>query len=436
MDFIKRRILIYATLFLLTVNLIFILPRFVPSSNVIFSTLPAGLPAGLPAIFFQMQSGLCLDQPIYVQYGCFLKNTFATWPPFFGPSYQYFPVPASNVVLDAFPWTILLVIPSLLVSIGIAYAVGWVSVKKGSKLSLMKYLGSTSPVVPPFWIGMVMIWAFAVSLHLFPAYGNYDTPTTGFNMNYFVASALLHYILPFATLVIAVFGQVFRPFKTAFERVSETEYASRVRGLRSNVVMSRYILRNALLGLLSSSAMIIGALISSDILVETVFNYRGIGGILYGAFINRDYPVMEASFFFLMILVIAISLCLDLVRLKLDPRLRHGVEEDENERDPHIMPVEMAAPTLQGSVSVSQVSIEGAFRILETSLGESFADLLPGYTWKEVLARLKATGIDADWAAIEIMLKKYEEFRYGGMGLQDVDVQLVVQLANSLPRNK
>ncbi|MGI0091047.1 MAG: ABC transporter permease subunit [Nitrososphaerales archaeon] len=174
---------------------------------------------------------------------------------------------------------------------------------------------------------MLMLWLFGYSLHWFSYFSmEVGPPPSTFQI------IIMRYVTPIAIIAMATFGQAYLSFKQGFDQISNSDYVrtSRVRGLGGGIIMSQYVLRNTVLRMLSSSAMIISALISADILVEATFGYQGLGGIIVDGVLARDPTLLEASLFYFVILAVALSLCCDLIRLKLDPRLRHGedVESD------------------------------------------------------------------------------------------------------------
>ncbi|MGI0090593.1 MAG: ABC transporter permease subunit, partial [Nitrososphaerales archaeon] len=273
--------------------------------------------------------GLCFNGPIYDQYGCYLKNVFATWPPYFGPSYGYFPISASSIAIEALPWTLLLIIPALLATIGITTALAKINaLKNGSKSeSLLNLIGRPLFVIPAFWIAMLIFWAYFMK----PEISN--PPFTVDSSSSLYGRVIIRYLLAFSSLMLATYGQVYVTFKRGFDQVTKSEYvrASKMRGLGNNVIMPQYVLSNSLLRLLSSSIPLVGAVISADILVEATFGYGGLGMVVAGGVLARDYPLLMASLFYIVILAIGISLCCDLIRMKLDPRLRHGEEMEPEE---------------------------------------------------------------------------------------------------------
>jgi peptide/nickel transport system permease protein len=321
MDFLRRRILISIIVFFVAINLDFILPRLVPGNAAQIFASGTKLPQEAVQL---LSARFGLNQPVYVQYLLFLKGIFLTWPPDFGVSYQFYPQTVSCLILIRLPWTVLLIVSSLFLSFQIGYLLAALSsLRRGSKLEFGSlYTSILLWATPAFWIGMILIWTFGVYLGWLPIFGNVD-----FGLGWgpqFVYSVFIHAILPIATLTLVVFGQNYFILRGAAQETLKSDYVftAKARGLRKRVVAFGYVLRNSLIPSMSLLGYSIANLISAVILVEFVYGYTGLGDLIVDAIINRDYPVIEGSFFYITIIVIIGGLIGDFLILKLDPRLR------------------------------------------------------------------------------------------------------------------
>src|SRR5579863_5379208 len=118
MDFIKRRILVYLVVILVVANLDFFLPRLAPGDPAhlyVSSALNSNFQTQL------VEKRLGLNQPLLTQYYVYLKDVFATWPPYFGVSFQYYPTTVSDLFLSRIGWTLLLILSSIVLSVILAY---------------------------------------------------------------------------------------------------------------------------------------------------------------------------------------------------------------------------------------------------------------------------------------------------------------------------
>jgi len=304
-----------------TLNLDFILPRLVPGSAAeIFASR-----SYLPAVEIQIISArLGLGQPLLTQYILYLKGIFLSWPPYFGVSYQYYPEPVTTLVAARIPWTMMLILSSLVLSSAISFVlVGLSSMRRQSKFEFSSmYASITFWSIPVFWVGMVLIWIFAVILGWFPVFGN-TSFQAGTGINY-IGNVLWHAILPIATLTLATFGQSYIVLRGATQEVLKADYviAAKCRGLKQSVVAFGYILRNSLLPVVSLLGYSLAGLISFAIVIEAVFGYQGVGDLFVDGLYNRDYPILEGAFFYTTILVIIGGLAADYLLTRLDPRVR------------------------------------------------------------------------------------------------------------------
>lgn len=321
MDFLRRRILISIAVFIVVLNLDFILPRLVPGNAAEILSSGSKIP-GSELILLAQRFGL--NQPVWIQYELYLKGIFATWPPFFGFSYVYYPESVLSLFLSRLGWTLMLVISSLVLSIILAYVVAAVSaMRRGSKFEIgALYSAILLNSTPIFWIGMGLLWIFSVMLGWFPLFGNVDfNPGTGLS---YVSSVVWHAILPVIALSTSIFGESYLLLRGSTQQVLKDDYvlAAKSRGLKNRVISSTYILRNSLLPLVSILSFSLASLISRVVLVEAVFGYPGIGDLIVDSVGSRDYPVLEGSLLLLTVLVLIGGLIGDVALVRLDPRLR------------------------------------------------------------------------------------------------------------------
>lgn len=321
MNFLRRRILLSIVAFFVAVNVIFILPRLAPGSAAEIFASGTRLPAEAQKL---IAARLGLNAPILTQYYLYLKGIFATWPPYFGVSYEFYPVPVSSLILARLPWTLLLVTTSLILSVFISYFLAaYSSVRRGSKIEFATmYTSIVFWSIPGFWIGMVLLWIFGVTLLWLPTSG-----TTGFGASSglgYVVDVVTHAILPVATLTAVIFGQNYMLLRGAAQETLKSDYvmAAKARGLSDREVAFRYVMRNSLLPVMSLLGYAIASIISASIIVEYVYSYGGLGDLIVDAIFNRDYPVLEGSVFVVTIIVIVLALIGDFILVKLDPRLR------------------------------------------------------------------------------------------------------------------
>ncbi|MDA4130500.1 MAG: ABC transporter permease [Thaumarchaeota archaeon] len=321
MNFLRKRILTYLIVLAVVVNLDFILPRIAPGNAAQILVSDYSNP-GLQSKLLEQRFGL--DQPVIVQYYLYLKNIFATWPPNFGISFQFFPAQVNGLIAQRIGWTILLILASLAFSIFIAYVLAGISsLRRGGKAELSSTYGSILlNATPVYWTGLILIWLFAVDLHWFPIFGAFDLGTKS-TLSY-VASVLWHGVLPVIALSTSVVGEIYLILRGTTQEVMKSDYviAASLRGLRPRILAQKYILRNSLLPVVALLSFSLAGLISRAVLVEAVFGYAGLGDLLVDGIFNRDYPVLQGTLFVLTVIIIIGGIVGDLVLVRLDPRLR------------------------------------------------------------------------------------------------------------------
>jgi len=320
MDFFKRRLLISILVFFVALNLDFFLPRLVPGNAAQIFASGTKLPAK-EVLLLDQRFGL--NQPLYIQYFLFFKGIFS-WPPYFGVSFNYYPTTVTDLILTRLPWTILLVVTSFFLSFEISYILAAISsLRRGGKFEFASLYGSILFwSTPAFWIGMILIWVFAVTLGWLPVFGN-SAFNPGSGLSY-VGSVAVHAILPILTLTAVVFGQNYFVLRGAAQEALKSDYVltAKSRGLKDRQIAFGYVLRNSLLPVVSLLGYSLASLISAVVLVESVFGYSGVGDLIVDGIINRDYPVLEGTFFYMTLIVIIGGLIGDFILLRLDPRLR------------------------------------------------------------------------------------------------------------------
>jgi peptide/nickel transport system permease protein len=321
LQYLKLKIISSLVVFFLTINLDFILPRLVPGSAAEIFASGTKLPSAAVQL---ISARLGLNQPLYIQYYMYLKDVFTSWPPYFGISYQYYPEPASVLILSRLPWTLFIICTSLVISFGISFImVGLTTLRRGGKLEFASiYFSVFLWSMPPFFTGMVLLFVFSVYLKWTPIFGN-----TGLNAGVglgYIFSVLRHAILPIITLTMLISGYLYILLRGATQEVLKNDFvlAAKARGFSVKRIAFGYVIRNSLLPIVSLTGYLMAILTSADVLVESVFGYPGVGDLIVDAIYNRDYPVLEGSFFYITVIVIVLSLLSDYISVKLDPRVK------------------------------------------------------------------------------------------------------------------
>ena len=307
------------------VTLNFLLPRLIPGSpaDAAIAKLAHNgpvSPAMKSAILAQLGSP---TGSLWSQYVDYLNNIVHFQ---FGISYTYFPESVSTVVLAALPWTLVLVGITTIVSFILGTLLGALAAwKRGTVLdSVPTVAGTFLSAFPYFWIALLLLYFLGYLLNLFPTSGAYDLTATPEFTPDFLAGAAFHSVLPAVTIVLTSLGGWILGMRSTMINTLGEDYVTfaEANGLKPSTVALRYAARNALLPNLTSFGLALGGVVGGSLLVERVFNYPGLGFLLYNAVVNQDYPLMQALFLMITLSVLVANFIVDVLYGVLDPRTR------------------------------------------------------------------------------------------------------------------
>ena len=263
---------------------------------------------------------------IFEQFARYLGSIFTLD---FGLSVSRYPVPVIDLIAAAIPWTLFLVGVSTIIAWLIGTALGvLVGYRPGSRLDvwltpLSQFFSST----PSFWVALVLLWVFSLTLGWFPSSGGYD-PSTPFQINnfWFLLSVLEHSALPILTGVLVGFSGWMFSMRNMMVTTASEDFVTlaRAKGLIRSRVTFRNAARNSLLPNVTGLATAIGGVIGGVVLTEIVFTYPGMGFLLYDAIVAKDFPLMQAIFLMIVFAVLVANFIADSLYVLLDPRTREA----------------------------------------------------------------------------------------------------------------
>ncbi len=231
-------------------------------------------------------------------------------------------------ILEALPWTLLLVGTGTLLATLIGSWMGVIAAtRRGTKtddgllgFSLFTY------AAPEYWIGIILILVFAVWLPWFPA-GQQVTPGVEFTSWFAEAWDVVdHLVLPATAMTLMLLGQYFLIMRSSMVDVMTEDFITvkRAIGLPRERVINRHAVPNALLPLVTISAIQFGAVAGGAITIETIFSWPGLGELSYNAIADKDFPVLQGTFLVFSFGVILANLLADCLYFILDPRVKSG----------------------------------------------------------------------------------------------------------------
>jgi ABC-type dipeptide/oligopeptide/nickel transport system permease component len=250
---------------------------------------------------------LGLDKPWPVQYWIFISNAVQGD---FGISLRA-RKPVRELLFEHLPNSLKLASFSLVVSLVVAFPLGIVSaVHKGTKVdTIADIIAVLGQSLPAFWVGILLIEVVAGRCQLLPAGG------TG---------GVTHYILPGFSLGWFVVAGIMRLLRSSMLDVLDSEFVkmARVKGVPERWVVWKHALRNALIPVVTFGAIYFAIIVTTAIVVETVFAWPGMGRLTYEAITSRDFPVIQAVVLTTAVIVIFVNLGVDILYAYLDPRIR------------------------------------------------------------------------------------------------------------------
>lgn len=274
-----------------------------------------------PAVKQQLRHQLGLDRPAPIRYLFWLKNAIRGDFGYSLGSRQ----PITSIIGQRMPATLMLVGFALIMSIILGIAIGVLSaVKQYSWLDYVVTLFSFSWLsIPSFFLGLVVIYIFAVRLDWFPAFGISTRGVTGPGV---IWDRLHHLILPGMTLGLELTAALTRYVRSGLLEVLSSDYlrTARAKGLREWRVIGQHGLRNALIPAITVIALRIPVLFSGAVVVETVFQWPGLGSLTLTAANQRDYPLIMALALMLTAIVVVSNFLADVAYMIIDPRIRYG----------------------------------------------------------------------------------------------------------------
>jgi peptide/nickel transport system permease protein len=324
MRVLGRRLFFYLVTAWAAITLNFILPRLMPGNpaqDLIDRNAGKLSPAAIKAI------QVLFGQPhtsLISQYFTYWHNvvTFN-----FGTSYSYYPTPVIQVIRQSIFWTLVLIglctIIGFVLGTLLGMIVGW---RRGSWRDALVPITTFLSSLPYFWFALLAILVFAVGLHWFPSSGGYGIGLQiGFNWQ-FISSAIYYGTLPALTIVVASVGGWLLGMRNMMITTLNEDYVllAEAKGLSKLRVMFSYAGRNAVLPSVAGFAMSLGFVVGGAIVTEIVFNYPGIGTVLFQAAEGQDYPLLEAIFLTITMAVLIANLLADLAYVVLDPRTRES----------------------------------------------------------------------------------------------------------------
>ena len=264
-----------------------------------------------------------LDQPLITQSFKYFKNVVTGD---FGDSY-YFKAPVFAVISTRVLPTLLLIVPSVVLSTFFGIVLGMLTVRfKSYTIGIgIPILETIIYALPTFWLGYLLILFFSINLNIFPIQGMSNPRYSLEGLEYYI-DVFKHLALPLLTMVLTQLAQVVLLVKSRLSEEIQRPYFKTAlsKGLKRQSAIFNHALPNAMLPIVTVLGTRFGFLITGSILTETVFAWPGLGRLMIIAIEVRDYPLVLGILFMLSLIILILNLITDLIYTILDPRINFG----------------------------------------------------------------------------------------------------------------
>jgi peptide/nickel transport system permease protein len=323
--YLARKIAIYLLTFFVAVSIDWAIPRLMPGDPIagLISRLQADSTASQQLHGYFTES-FGLDRPLWQQYIDFWRGLAHGD---LGPSIAYVGSTVSELIWQALPYTLALLIPAIVLSYIAGNRVGALAARRKVLDNTALPLAYVLTATPYMWLALVLAYFLAFRLGWFPVSGAYDFSLQPEWSWEFARSFLSHWFLPFLTLFLVSFGGWAIGMRNLIIYELEAEYANYLQALGApSKLVRKYAYGNAVLPQMSGLALALGAVVGGALVTEIVFGYPGMGSLIITAIQNRDYFLLQGLFLFIIIGILVANFIVDIAYVIVDPRTRTGIQ--------------------------------------------------------------------------------------------------------------
>jgi peptide/nickel transport system permease protein len=323
--YLLRKSLLYLLTFFVAVTIDWAIPRLMPGNPIdgLISRIQADSTASQELHGYFTES-FGLDQPLWQQYLNFWRGLAHGD---LGPSIAYVGSSVSELIWQALPYTLALLVPSIVLSYVAGNRVGAMAARRKSLDNTVLPVSYVFTATPYVWLALVLAYVFAFRLGIFPVSGAYDFSQQPAWTWEFTRSFLAHWFLPFLTLFLVSFGGWAIGMRNLIIYELESEYSNYLQALGApSKLVRKYAYGNAVLPQMSGLALALGAVVGGALVTEIVFGYPGIGSLIITALQVRDYFLLQGLFLFIIIGVLIANFIVDIAYVIVDPRTRGGIQ--------------------------------------------------------------------------------------------------------------
>jgi peptide/nickel transport system permease protein len=278
--------------------------------------------AGMNDMVAEYEARFGLDQPLYIQYFRYMSDLSRGD---FGYSIATYPRTVLEMMREALPWTIGLLLTTTLLSVGLGTLLGafmgWKRAPRFLKFVLPPLLALHA--IPYYLLGLVLMYFLSFRLQWFPIFGGYTAGTFPTFSLEFALDVLRHAFLPAFSIILASIGGWALSMRAMVVTVQGEDFITfaDAKGLKDRTIFLRYAIRNTMLPQATAFALALGQIVAGAALVEVIFAYPGIGTVLYHSIRQADWFAIRGLIFVVIVTIGLATLIIDLTYPKLDPRI-------------------------------------------------------------------------------------------------------------------
>ncbi len=326
-SFLITRTITFIVVVWLGVTTVFFVPRLMPSNPVevmlgkLQSQGATMTPQQVAAIRNQLDLLFGLQGTILQQYRNFLQRVILTHD--FGPSFAEYPTPVSDLIGQALPWTLGLLLTSTVIAWIVGNVIGLIAGYRPSRWSshVMESVALFLYPIPYFILALILLILFSYVFPIFPLTNTFMGE--GFTWEH-ISSIIYNSLLPACSIVVVGIGWWVISMKALAGDMAEEEFVqfARLKGLKDRTIMRHYVLPNAILPQITVLALQLGGVFGGALITEVLFNYPGIGTLIFNAILQSDYNLIMGAISISIVTVAFAAYLVDLLYPLLDPRIR------------------------------------------------------------------------------------------------------------------
>jgi peptide/nickel transport system permease protein len=329
LTFFLSRLVTYLLVIWIGVTMVFLVPRFLPSSPV--EAMLAKLTsqgqymeaAQVQALRSSLMETFGLQGSLWQQYTGFFRRVLLTGD--FGPSLSAFPTPVSRLVGQALPWSLGLLLTSSVLAWLLGNAIGLLAAYRRQTLAarVLELTAMLIYPIPYYIFALLLIILFTYVWKLFP-FSFYVDSSKPFGLS-LMLDIVYHSTLPALSIIAVNLGWWVIGMKALATSVAEEDFVTfaRLKGVSEPRIMTHYVARNALLPQVTILALRLGTVFNGALITEILFGFPGVGTLIYSSAVQADYNLMLGTISFSVIAVATATLIVDLTYPLLDPRIRY-----------------------------------------------------------------------------------------------------------------